>query len=434
MAAVLQSAVRVPTPEPPDNSPIDHTVPRKRSPTSRSPSPDRRAPPLRRRSPARSPTRANGPLPKDVDRSRAIERQRQAEERKREDENGTAKPLTAAEKQAAAKAEFDRLTNMRSGGTYIPPAKLRALQAEIGTDPKSKEYQRSAWEALKKSINGMINKVNVGNIKDIVGEIFTENLIRGQGLFCRSIMKAQAASLPFTPVYAALAAIVNSKLPQVGELLVNRLIMQFRKAFKRNDKAVCLSSTTFIAHLANQQVVHELLPAEILGLLLNQGNDDSVEIAVGLTKEVGQHLEDFNSAIALSIFDEFRKILHEADIDKRTQYMIEVLFQVRKDRYKSYPPVKEELDLIDEEDQIVHRMRLEGTHEVNDMLNVFKYDEQWEENEEAYRKLKAVILAEDEDEGEEEDDDAASEDEEQAEDQQVAVSYTHLTLPTKRIV
>jgi pre-mRNA-splicing factor CWC22 len=146
-----------------------------------------------------------------------------------------------------------------------------------------------AWEALKKSINGLINKVNVSNIKHIVPELFNENLVRGRGLFCRSIMKAQAASLPFTPIYAAMAGIVNTKLPQVGELLVKRLVMQFRKAFKRNDKSVCLSSTTFIAHLVNQQVVHEMLAAQILLLLLQKPTDDSVEIAVGLTKEVGQH-------------------------------------------------------------------------------------------------------------------------------------------------
>ncbi len=29
----------------------------------------------------------------------------------------------------------------------------------------SREYQRMAWDALRKSINGLINKVNAGNIK-----------------------------------------------------------------------------------------------------------------------------------------------------------------------------------------------------------------------------------------------------------------------------
>ncbi|CAM1505410.1 Fc.00g110470.m01.CDS01 [Cosmosporella sp. VM-42] len=322
---------------------------------------------------------------------------------------------TEEEKQAAAKAEYEKLLNMRSGGTYIPPARLRALQAQI-TDKTSKEYQRMAWEALKKSINGLINKVNTANIKYIVPELFGENLIRGRGLFCRSIMKAQAASLPFTPIYAAMAAIVNTKLPQVGELLIKRLVMQFRKGFKRNDKAVCLSSTTFLAHLINQQVQHEMLAGQILLLLLHKPTDDGVEIAVGFCREVGQYLEEMQPSISMAVFDQFRNILHEADIDKRTQYMIEVLFQVRKDKFKDNPAVKEELDLVEEEDQITHRVDLEGEIEVQDGLNVFKFDAEWEDHEEAYKKLKAEILGEGSDyEDDDDDDDESSEEEENQE-------------------
>lgn len=323
---------------------------------------------------------------------------------------------TEEEKQAAAKAEYEKLLNVRSGGTYIPPARLRALQSQI-TDKSSKEYQRMAWEALKKSINGLINKVNVSNIKFIVPELFGENLVRGRGLFCRSIMKAQAASLPFTPIYAAMAAIVNTKLPQVGELLLTRLIIQFRKAFKRNDKAVCLSSSTFIAHLCNQQVAHEMIAAQILLLLLHKPTDDSVEIAVGLTREVGQHLEEMSGPIALAVFDQFRSILHEADIDKRVQYMIEVLFQVRKDKYKDNQAIKEELDLVEEEDQITHRTSLDDELDVQDGLNIFKFDPEWEEHEEAYQRLKAEILGEGSDE-EDEDEDESDESEDDEEKQE----------------
>ncbi|KAI0528080.1 hypothetical protein F5B22DRAFT_18524 [Xylaria bambusicola] len=324
------------------------------------------------------------------------------------------KAPTEEEKQQAAKAEYEKLLNARSGGVYIPPARLRALQAQI-TDKASTEYQRLAWDALKKSINGLINKVNVSNIKHIVPEMFNENLIRGRGLFARAIMRAQASSLPFTPVLAAMAAIINSKLPQVGELLVKRLVMQFRKSFRRNDRAVASSSTLFLAHLANQQVVHEMLVAQILLLLLQKPTDDSVEIAVGLLKAVGQHLEEMNPLIARAVFDQLRSTLHEADIDKRTQYMIEVLFQVRKDGYKDSPAIREELDLIEEEDQITHRIELDGAIDVEDGLNIFKFDTNWEENEAAYKRLKAEILGEGSDDEEDEDESSEDDDEEDEE-------------------
>ena len=272
-----------------------------------------------------------------------------------------------------------------------------------------------AWDALKKSINGLVNKVNTANIKFVVPELFGENLIRGRGLFCQSLLKAQHASLPFTPIYACLAAICNTKLPQVGELLIKRLIMRFRKAFKRNDKAVCLSSTMFIAHLVNNQVVHETLAAQILLLLLRKPTDDSVEIAVGLMREVGLFLEEMSPRITNVVFDQFRNILHEADIDRRTQYMIEVLFQVRKDKYKDNPVIKEELDLVEEEDQITHRVGLDDEITTQDSLNVFKFDPDWEDNEAEYKRLKAEILGEGSDN---EDDEDESESESEAEDEE----------------
>lgn len=140
-----------------------------------------------------------------------------------------------------ARAEFAKLTaNTRSGGVYMPPARLRAMREAASQDKTSVEYQRLAWDALRKSITGIVNRVNVTNIKEVIPELFQENLVRGRGLFCRSVMKAQAASLPFTPVFAALVSVVNSKLPQVGELLLTRLVSQFRRSFKRNDK-VCSS-------------------------------------------------------------------------------------------------------------------------------------------------------------------------------------------------
>ena len=86
-----------------------------------------------------------------------MERERQLQERlaQQEKEKEEKKPFDPKE-------EYERLLNARSGGVYVPPARLRALQAQF-TDKTSKEYQRMAWEALKKSINGLINKVSRNN-------------------------------------------------------------------------------------------------------------------------------------------------------------------------------------------------------------------------------------------------------------------------------
>ncbi|EGG12817.1 uncharacterized protein MELLADRAFT_32479 [Melampsora larici-populina 98AG31] len=296
------------------------------------------------------------------------------------------------------KLEMQKAAATRAGGAYIPPAKLRALQAELATnDPSSPEYQRMRWDALRKSINGLINKVNVPNIKYIVPELFGENLIRGRGLFVRSIMRAQASSLPFTPVFAALVSIINTKLPTLGELLVTRVVSQFRRAYRRNDKVTCVATTIFIAQLVNQQVAHHLLAFEMIILLLEKPTDDSVEIAVGFTKEVGAFLSEAEPKANNSVYERFRSILHEATISKRVQYMIEVLFQVRKDRFKDNPVLPEGLDLVEEDDIITHPIHLDDDLQVQEGLNVFKFDPDYLEGEEKYTAIKNEILGVDSD-------------------------------------
>jgi pre-mRNA-splicing factor CWC22 len=91
---------------------------------------------------------------RDFDRERAVERARQL------------KTVTPPEAPPAKKTPVDLMAQQqelaittRSGGAYIPPARLRAMQASI-TDKSTEAFQRMSWEALKKSINGLINKVS----------------------------------------------------------------------------------------------------------------------------------------------------------------------------------------------------------------------------------------------------------------------------------
>lgn len=91
---------------------------------------------------------------------------------------------------------------------------------------------------------------------------------------------------------------------------------------------------------------------------------------------------------------------------------------MRKDKYKDNPAIKDELDLVEEEDQITHRPGLDDEIDVEDKLNIFRFDPEYQELEEAYKNLKAEILGEaegsDDEYGSE---DESSEDEEEAENE-----------------
>lgn len=266
--------------------------------------------------------------------------------------------------------KVDFLTS-KTGGAYIPPAKLRMMQAEI-TDKSSEAYQRISWEALKKSIHGFINKINVDNIGIVTRELLKENIVRGRGLLCRSIIQAQAASPTFTHVYAGLVSVINSKFPNIGELLLQRLVITFRRGFRRNDKVICVTASKFIAHLVNQRVAHEILALEILTLLVETPTDDSVEVAIAFLKECGQKLTEVTGKGVNAIFEMLKNILHEGRLEKRVQYMIEVVFQVRKDGFKDHLPVIEQLELVEEDDQFTHLIMLDEPTETQDILSKLK--------------------------------------------------------------
>ena len=47
---------------------------------------------------------------------------------------------------------------------------------------------------------------------------------------------------------------------------------------------MCNAAVKFVAHLVNQQVLHELVALELLTLLLEDPTDDSVEVSIGFLK------------------------------------------------------------------------------------------------------------------------------------------------------
>ena len=93
------------------------------------------------------------------------------------------------------------------------------------------------------------------NVPLVIRDLFKDNIVRARGLVARGIIQSQTASLIYTSVYAALVSGINTKLPQIGELIVKRLISSFLHQYQRNDKSNCLAPTRFLPHLVNQNVV-----------------------------------------------------------------------------------------------------------------------------------------------------------------------------------
>jgi pre-mRNA-splicing factor CWC22 len=72
---------------------------------------------------------------------------------------------------------------------------------------------------------------------------------------------------------------------------------------------VCHSTTTFLTHLVNQALAHEVITLQIL-ILLERPTDNSIKIAVGFTCEVRAFLSENSLKANTTILEQFHAVLN----------------------------------------------------------------------------------------------------------------------------
>ncbi|CAH2354772.1 pre-mRNA-splicing factor Cwc22p [[Candida] railenensis] len=294
---------------------------------------------------------------------------------------------------------------------YLKLLKLRAVGKDVslsGAQPSSTDddasgdfpqngSQKSRWISTKKLIAKLLNETTVGNIKSISIEIFQKvNLFRYKGVFIRTLMKSLRVYEHLAPVYASLVAILNSKLPEIGELLTGRLILQFRRAYREGDKSQCIASITFLGHLVNQKVCSDVIILQILQLFLDKApSSNTIYMSSILLKVVGHSLQQQSRDAFNMIFERLGIIIQEGLTDRRGQKVISRLLEMK--RFSTFPKLQTELDLVDVEDRPdEHIITLTEEIKAMDELNIFKEEseEEYEDLEEEYKEFKSEVFPE----------------------------------------
>ena len=168
------------------------------------------------------------------------------------------------------------------------------------------------------------------------------NLIRGRGILCQAIVRAQMADAQLGGVFASVVAIINTKLPAIGILLLGRLLKRLRRGLKRNDTKTAAALAQLLAHLINQKVAHEILGLQFILLLLNdQGDalppsDTNIETAASFIKTCGQLLIAVAPQGVHLIYERLREILQDGACNQRMSYVIETLFEIRKNNFNHH--------------------------------------------------------------------------------------------------
>lgn len=263
------------------------------------------------------------------------------------------------------------------------------------TQEQSESFQRSEWENLKASVDKIVEALTRHNVKETAIRLFNINIYRGQGYIVRSFMKSQMArDKQHTKVMASLVAVINSKFPEVGQILVSRLVVLFRKSFVKNDKLKVTRSTHFLVHLMNQYVCSDIVFLQILQLLLENPTNSSVRAATSIMTEGGNFLVQHAANASAMVFDRLRSFLQDpnSQLDGSVLHEIDLLLRERRHRFSRHPAVTPDLDLVAEEDRETHTVILDETIATHDELNSFKFDENWQDEENRYKEELKEIL------------------------------------------
>lgn len=77
-----------------------------------------------------------------------------------------------------------------------------------------------------------------------------------------------------------------------------------------------LGASKFVVHLINQCVVDEILVLELVTLQILENPTYDKVVVVEFIRECGSFLSNISPEGLHGIFEQFRKILHEGEIDK----------------------------------------------------------------------------------------------------------------------
>ncbi|KAL6453946.1 CWC22 Pre-mRNA-splicing factor CWC22 [Candida maltosa Xu316] len=256
--------------------------------------------------------------------------------------------------------------------------------------------QRAQWKSTKETIHSKITHVTESNIQQTTIDLFNLNLIRYKGLLIRQIMNQQLSNPDtFSPILSSLLAIINSKIPEIGQLLISRLILQFKKAYISNNRTITRSAMIFLCHLINQYVVSEVLILQIIQILLEPTppNNDTLEIAIEIMKINGGFLFKYSKNAVVMILNRLRDLYQDGKgINAKNMKGIGYILKLGRSDFKNVGIVKKELDLVEDDDRETHVVTLDEKVYADDHLNVYRFDEKYNDNENAYNELKQEIL------------------------------------------
>lgn len=255
--------------------------------------------------------------------------------------------------------------------------------------------QKENWNSLRRVIHASVDVLNSKNVEETVKKLLSVNILRGQGLLCRYLIQTALKDPKKCSLYAAVTCVLNSQFPEIGELLVVRLAVMFKKAYINNDFNQVSTCSKFICELTLQRVVEDVLILQILQVLLDkQPLPDSIRVVEHILLRAGGLLLETSQTAANMVFDRLRTLLQLGVFTGATLRRIGELLRSRRDGLSL--KVELNLDIIPEADKETCLVDLSEMLDPKVELNYFGEDSDFEATEKEYEEFKSEFWPEEE--------------------------------------
>lgn len=248
--------------------------------------------------------------------------------------------------------------------------------------------QKSNWKMMESYLNALLQELDESNLERSFKSLFEVNVVLAQNIIVQLLLKYQRMkNRPI--VYAALAARLNSQLPEAGATLTKETTALFIEAYNKMDNKTAYIMVSFLSQLFNFEVVHEIVILQVLHLLLENLDNASMEIVIQLLRQSGKHLLEVSNTAHDMIFEKLREILQSGKLDLATHKSLELLFDWRR---LNYEPSQSKTLTMPKEQTNTHTFMIDSENlKPSRNLGDFKYDPDFMETENAYQALKEHV-------------------------------------------
>ncbi|GAA0149503.1 hypothetical protein LIER_08657 [Lithospermum erythrorhizon] len=230
------------------------------------------------------------------------------------------------------------------------------------------QLQMTSWDDLQTNIRNLVKNVTSSNIKKTFQELVSQDLLRGRGLLCKEILETSLSSSASIPALASLVALINSKLEEIGILLLKRLVHELRTSYIQESYIRTLNLSELFVHLT----VH----------LLGRFSPPILDNVLG-------HLRYLTTKATKDIHNN-----KQNQVLGRSACLIERLYTISKTKNQEYiNPNNPGLDIVDFDLQVTHSIQFGDYRNCTQVsLDYFKFDPGFLKNKERYSRLKRTLL------------------------------------------